>query len=145
MNFLYKQIKIFRNARKRRRRGSLFFTASSLTCLSDPVMLRQSFEKVGFRDVTVRELTVPIEVNSIQDYIRSVRKLNTTIQSIESNLPAKRQELIWDNVTKEIVKRGLILRPRYKNHGKKTDYNKNSKQMQVKFENKTIFITGSKC
>lgn len=112
--------------------------------LSDPLMLRQSFEKAGFHDVTVRELTVPIEVNSIQGYIRSIRKLNTTIQSIESNLPAKRQELIWHNVTKEIVKRGLILRPSYKNHGKKTDYNKSSKRMQVKFENKTIFITGSK-
>jgi enediyne biosynthesis protein CalE5 len=107
--------------------------------LSDPVMLRQSFEKAGFRDVTVRELTATIEVNSIQDYIRSVRRLNTTIQSIESNLPAKRQELIWRNVAKEIVKRGLILKPT------QTDYNKSSNRLRVKFENKTICITGSKC
>lgn len=49
-----------------------------------------------------------MEVNSVQDYIRSIGDLNTTIRSIVFTLPIKKQRQIWDNVTSEMDKGGYV-------------------------------------
>ena len=112
--------------------------------LADPVTLKHYFEEAGFCDVTIKELIITIEINSVQDYIRSIRELNTTIRSIVSNLPIQRQGQIWDDVANEIVRRGYVKMTNFNQGDKTVHHNESSKLGPVRFSNKVICIAGHK-
>jgi ubiquinone/menaquinone biosynthesis C-methylase UbiE len=111
--------------------------------LSDPEVLKKYLEEAGFCDVTVKEQFVTMEVNSVQDYIRSIGDLNTTIRSMVFTLPIKKRRQIWDDITSEIVKGGYVETNSY-NHGEETEYDKSWKLGRVRFNNKVIYIAAHK-
>jgi len=70
--------------------------------LADEMILKNSLDKAGFKDIHIERQTVTFEFDSVNDYVNHVKDIAAPLKAMLDKESASRQEEIWTVVAKEV-------------------------------------------